>query len=74
MRKKLAFELELLSDRALADIGLWRCDIPAFARKAAKVAGSEPLAEALAADLRSLWASDRSKAQAAGRWVSKTSA
>jgi uncharacterized protein YjiS (DUF1127 family) len=31
-------ELEMLSDRDLADIGIARCDIPAIARDAAKAA------------------------------------
>ena len=34
--KQAVFELNELSDRDLADIGIARCDIPAVAREAAK--------------------------------------
>jgi hypothetical protein len=43
-----------LSDRALADLGLYRADIRSFARDASRVPGAESVLSAVAADLKSL--------------------
>lgn len=53
-RQQVTRELNLLSDRALADLGLYRGDIPAFAKDAAKIEGTESVIAALAADLKAL--------------------
>lgn len=53
-RQQVARELNLLSDRALADLGLYRGDIQAFAKDAAKIEGAESVIAALAADLKAL--------------------
>ena len=51
-RKRVERELSSLSDRALADIGLYRSDINDFAFEASLSPASEPLFQALAADIR----------------------
>jgi hypothetical protein len=56
-RNRIAQELASLSDRALADIGLYRSDISRIALEASHVSKSEPLARALLADLRALFRS-----------------
>ncbi len=53
-RQQIIRELELLTDRALADLGLYRSDIRGFARDAARIDGAENLFSALAGDLRAL--------------------
>jgi uncharacterized protein YjiS (DUF1127 family) len=53
-RQRIERELNALSDRALADIGLYRSDISEFATAASVSPASEPLLRALAADLRGL--------------------
>ncbi len=53
-RQQVTRELNLLSDRALADLGLHRSDIRAFARDASRVEGAEGLFSALAGDLKGL--------------------
>jgi uncharacterized protein YjiS (DUF1127 family) len=53
-RQQVARELALLSDRALADLGLYRSDIRTFARDASRIEGAESLISAAAADLRAL--------------------
>jgi uncharacterized protein YjiS (DUF1127 family) len=53
-RQRVERELSLLSDRALADLGLFRSDIAAFARNAGQIPGAEPVRAALTADLRAL--------------------
>jgi uncharacterized protein YjiS (DUF1127 family) len=53
-RQQVARELALLSDRALADLGLYRSDIRAFARDASRIEGAERLVSAFAADLKAL--------------------
>ncbi|MDQ7246069.1 DUF1127 domain-containing protein [Dongia sedimenti] len=53
-RQQVIRELNLLSDRALADLGLYRSDIRAFARDASRIEGAESLISALAADLKAL--------------------
>jgi uncharacterized protein YjiS (DUF1127 family) len=53
-RQQVARELALLSDRALADLGLYRADIRAFARDASRIPGAESLISALVADLKAL--------------------
>ena len=53
-RQQVIRELELLSDRALADLGLYRSDIRSFARDASRIPGAESLIAALAADLRAV--------------------
>lgn len=53
-RQQITRELNLLSDRALADLGLYRSDVPRFARDASRIAGAESVVAALAADLRAL--------------------
>lgn len=53
-RQQIIRELGLLSDRALADLGLYRGDIRSFARDASRIPGAESLISALAADLRAL--------------------
>jgi uncharacterized protein YjiS (DUF1127 family) len=53
-RQQVIRELNLLSDRALADLGLFRSDIRAFARDASRVEGAESVVSALAADLKAL--------------------
>ena len=54
-RQRVERELTLLSDRALADLGLFRSDIPTFARSAGRIAGAESLTAALSADLKALF-------------------
>ena len=51
-RQQITRELGLLSDRALADLGLARSDIRRFAWDASRVAGAEGLVSAVVADLR----------------------
>jgi uncharacterized protein YjiS (DUF1127 family) len=53
-RQRIERELNSLSDRALADIGLYRSDISEFAYAASVSPASEPLFQAIAADLRRL--------------------
>jgi len=53
-RQQIIRELGLLSDRALADLGLYRADIRGFARDASRIPGAEGLVSALRADLRAL--------------------
>jgi uncharacterized protein YjiS (DUF1127 family) len=53
-RQQIARELSLLSDRALADLGIYRSDIRGFARDASRIPGAESLFAALAADLKAL--------------------
>jgi len=53
-RQQVSRELSLLSDRALADLGLYRSDIPAFARSASRIEGAESVISALTADLKAL--------------------
>jgi uncharacterized protein YjiS (DUF1127 family) len=53
-RQQVARELSLLSDRALADLGLYRSDIRSFARDASRIEGVEGVVSALAADLKAL--------------------
>jgi len=68
IRQQVAAELALLSDRALADLGIYRSDIRSFARDASRVEGAEGLFSALAADLKALLGFE-SAAGAAGRPV-----
>lgn len=35
-RRRVRRELEAMSDRELAELGLFRCDVPSFARQAAR--------------------------------------
>jgi len=51
-RQRIERELGSLSDRALADIGLYRSDISEFAYAASTSPASEPIFQALAADFR----------------------
>jgi uncharacterized protein YjiS (DUF1127 family) len=51
-RQRVERELGSLSDRALADIGLYRSDISEFAYAASVSPASEPLLRALVADFR----------------------
>lgn len=53
-RQQITRELALLSDRALADLGLYRADIRSFARDASRIPGAERLVSAVAADLKAL--------------------
>jgi len=53
-RQRVERELGSLSDRALADIGLYRSDINEFATAASISPASEPLFQAIAADLRQI--------------------
>jgi uncharacterized protein YjiS (DUF1127 family) len=53
-RQQITRELNLLSDRALADLGLYRADIRAFARDASRIKGAESVIAAVAADLKAL--------------------
>jgi uncharacterized protein YjiS (DUF1127 family) len=53
-RQRVENELGSLSDRALADIGLYRSDISEFAYAASVSPASEPLFRALFADVRQL--------------------
>ena len=53
-RRRIVRELALLSDRSLADIGIYRCDINAFAAAATRDRRAQPLPAALLADLRAL--------------------
>jgi uncharacterized protein YjiS (DUF1127 family) len=53
-RQRVARELALLSDRALADLGIYRSDISGFARDASRIEGTEGLVSAVAADLKAL--------------------
>jgi uncharacterized protein YjiS (DUF1127 family) len=61
-RQQITRELGLLSDRALADLGLYRGDIRGFARDASRIPGAESLITALTADLRALLPFQRSTA------------
>ncbi|HVT52372.1 MAG TPA: DUF1127 domain-containing protein [Dongiaceae bacterium] len=54
IRQRVERELGSLSDRALADIGLYRSDISEFATAASVSPASEPLLQAIAADFRHL--------------------
>jgi uncharacterized protein YjiS (DUF1127 family) len=65
-RQQVARELTLLTDRALADLGLYRSDIRAFARNASRIEGAESLVSAVAADLKAL-VGFQGTADAAGR-------
>ena len=53
-RQRVARELNSLSDRALADIGLYRSDISEFADAASVSPASEPMFQAVAADIRQI--------------------
>jgi uncharacterized protein YjiS (DUF1127 family) len=53
-RQQVSRELALLSDRALADLGLYRSDIAGFARDASRIEGAEGVFSAVAADLKAL--------------------
>ena len=53
-RNRVARELSLLSDRALADIGIYRSDINRFAIDASVQPESDALFVALLADLKAL--------------------
>jgi len=53
-RQQVSRELALLSDRALADLGLYRSDIGAFAKDASRIAGAESVIIAIAGDLKAL--------------------
>ena len=53
-RQQVARELALLSDRALADLGIYRSDISAFARDASRIEGAEGVIAAIAADLKAI--------------------
>ena len=53
-RQRIERELNSLSDRALADIGLYRSDINEFSYAASLSPESEPLFQALMADLKSI--------------------
>jgi uncharacterized protein YjiS (DUF1127 family) len=53
-RQQVTRELMLLSDRALADLGLYRSDIRTFARDASRIQGAESVIAAVTADLKAL--------------------
>jgi len=53
-RQQITRELELLSDRALADLGIYRSDIRGFARDASRIPGAESVIAAVAGDLKAL--------------------
>lgn len=53
-RQQVSRELALLSDRALADLGLYRSDIASFAKSAARIEGAVSVVAAVAADLKAL--------------------
>jgi uncharacterized protein YjiS (DUF1127 family) len=53
-RQRVERELNLLSDRALADLGLFRSDIREFSRNAGRIPGAESLTSALSADFKAL--------------------
>src|SRR5215218_315131 len=53
-RQQVGRELALLSDRALADLGIYRTDIRAFARAASRIEGAESLVSAIAGDLKAV--------------------
>ena len=53
-RQQVARELSLLSDRALADLGLYRSDIRSFSRDASRIEGAEGVISAVAADLKAI--------------------
>jgi uncharacterized protein YjiS (DUF1127 family) len=53
-RQQVARELGLLSDHALADLGLYRSDILNFARDVSRIEGAESLISAVLADLKAL--------------------
>lgn len=53
-RQQVTRELNLLSDRALADLGLYRSDIRTFARDASRIEGAESVITALTADIKAL--------------------
>jgi uncharacterized protein YjiS (DUF1127 family) len=61
-RRRIIRELALLSDRALADMGIYRWDISAFAHQATAGRHSEPLFRALLTDLRGLGRSGPARA------------
>src|SRR5581483_12336116 len=50
-RRQIVRELASFSDRSLADMGIYRCDINEFAERATQGRRGEPLLRALAADL-----------------------
>ena len=54
-RQRIERELSSLSDRALADIGLYRSDINEFAYAASVSPASEPLLQVVLADIRQLF-------------------
>jgi uncharacterized protein YjiS (DUF1127 family) len=53
-RQQVIRELDLLSDRALSDLGIYRSDIRAFARDASRIEGAESMISAVTADLKAL--------------------
>jgi uncharacterized protein YjiS (DUF1127 family) len=53
-RQRIERELNALSDRALADIGLYRSDINEFAYAASVSPASEPLIQAVITDFKNL--------------------
>jgi len=65
-RQQVILELDLLSDRALADLGIYRSDIRAFARDASRIEGAEGMISAVAADLKAILGF-QGTASAAGR-------
>jgi len=67
-RQQVTRELALLSDRALADLGLYRSDIRTFARDASRIEGAESLISAITADLKALLGF-QGTAGAAGRTI-----
>jgi len=54
-RRRVVRELNLLSDRSLSDLGLFRSDIQAFARDASRIEAAESLLAAISADLKGLF-------------------
>jgi uncharacterized protein YjiS (DUF1127 family) len=54
-RQRVERELTLLSDRALADLGLYRSDINTFARNASRIPGTQRLSAAVLADLQAMF-------------------
>jgi uncharacterized protein YjiS (DUF1127 family) len=66
-RQQITRELALLSDRALADLGLYRSDIRGFARDASRIPGAEGVISAFAADLKALLSFART-ADAGASW------
>ena len=67
-RQQVARELALLSDRALADLGLYRSDIRAFAKDAARIEGAQSVFAALAADLKALVGFHGTAGKAGAAW------